>query len=98
MPKTHKGYIVPFLLILVLLGFAGFVVFTGQGVEAPVVADEGRQAGEIPDQARDDDDARQDDSSGDSSDQGGDTATTTSGTLVATSTASTTLDVSAELE
>lgn len=87
MPKTHKGYIVPFLLILVLLGFAGFVIFTGQGVELPVVATEDTQkpatstrpaavVTEEPD----------------------DVATTTSRTPSATSTASTTLDISAELE
>lgn len=35
--KTHKGYIIPALLIVVLLIVAGFVTFGLQKTEAPIV-------------------------------------------------------------
>lgn len=37
--KTQKGYILPIILIVLLLGLAGFFLFTSQPVESPVVED-----------------------------------------------------------
>ncbi len=35
--KTQKGYILPIILIVLLLGLAGFFLFTSQPVESPVL-------------------------------------------------------------
>lgn len=35
--KTQKGYILPIILIVILLGLAGFFLFSSNPVESPVV-------------------------------------------------------------
>lgn len=98
MYTTAKGYIVPVLLIVVLLVTAGYFVFVGAPVETPeqladadtaVRATTTRQTPVAPSGQSDD-----------AAEQVGDTADMDEdvGDSVATSTASTTLDVEADLE
>lgn len=99
MKPTHTGYIAPLLLVVVLLGLGGFFLFAGQGTETPVA--ENTQPTSTPTFGRtgsttvtssDDDVDADDDSDATAGDDDSDDVP------AATSTASTTLDISAELE
>ncbi len=87
MENTQKGYIVPLVMIVLLLGLAGYFLFAGEPVESPIVEQAPTtqtQAPVVPRPNPTDTGSTTDEDDGDEP--------------IATTTASTTVDIEAGLE